>query len=115
MKFMITFNHADGVWERLDEEAREAHSEWLTAFMLELKEEKDSELVFLSPPSRAHTVRKYPDGSKSVEEGVAVPGNEFMGGYYIIEAESLEEALDWAKRGRELIGSNEVREIIEMS
>ena len=46
-------------------------------------------------------------------DGPAFPGPEFLGGYYLIEAEDLEEATRWAERGRILPGSNEVRQIMD--
>jgi hypothetical protein len=73
--------------------------------------EKGSELVFLSPPENRKTVRKQESGELEVLDGPAIGGPEQVGGYYIIEADSLDEAVDWARRGRWLVGSNEVRQI----
>ena len=42
-------------------------------------------------------------------------GPEQVGGYYIIEADTLDEAVEWARRGRWLVGSNEVRQIFSTS
>lgn len=49
MQFMITFNHVEGVWERLSPEEREAHGKRLARFVGELSAEKDARLVFLTP------------------------------------------------------------------
>lgn len=38
---------------------------------------------------------------------------EVLGGFYLIEAESLDEALVWAERARFIPGSNEVRAVLE--
>ncbi len=112
MKFMITFNHIDGVWDSLSDDEREQHGKWIERFVAELATEKDSKLVFLSPPDQRKTVRKRESGDDlEVEDGPAVPGPEQVGGYYIIDADSFEEAVEWAKRGRWLVGSNEVRQI----
>ena len=111
MKFMITFNHIEGVWESLSYEDRERHSGSLTDFMKKLKKEKNTELVFVSPPQETRTVRKLPSGDIEILEGPAISGPEMLGGYYIIDADSIEEAIDWAKKGRWLPGSNEVRQI----
>ena len=112
MQFMITFNHVEGVWERLAPEDRESHGRWLGRFIAELSDEKDARLVFLAPPDQRKTVRKHDNGVLEVTDGPAIAGPEQVGGYYIIEAESIEEAVAWAKKGRSLVGSNEVRQIL---
>jgi hypothetical protein len=111
VQFMITFNHIDGVWDRLSAEDREAHGKWLERFVAELATEKHSKLVFLAPPDQRKTVRKHEDGDLVTTDGAAISGPEQVGGYYIIEAETIDEAVAWAEKGRWLVGSNEVRQI----
>jgi hypothetical protein len=112
---MITFNHVQGVWERLSPEDREAHGKWLERFMAELSDEQNTTLVFLAPPDQRKTVRKHENGELEVTDGPAVPGPEQVRGYCIVEAESIEDAVAWAKKGRWLVGSNEVRQIFSPS
>jgi hypothetical protein len=115
MQFMITFNHVEGIWERLSAEEREQHNKWLERFVAELRAQKNASLVFVAPPAQRKTVRKRESGGAlEVLDGPAVPGPEQLGGYYIIEAESLDEAVEWAKKGRWLVGSNEVRRIFSL-
>jgi hypothetical protein len=45
--------------------------------------------------------------------GPMTPTKEPLGGFYIIEAASMEEAVEWAKQGRFRPGPNEVRELRE--
>ena len=111
MEFMITFNHVDGVWDALSDEARDAHQRWLDAFVQSLREEKGAELVFLTPAQHRTHVRKHDDGRIEHADGPAIPGSEQIGGYWIMEADSIDEAMVWAERGRWLVGSNEVRQI----
>jgi hypothetical protein len=115
MKFMITFNHIEGAWEGLNDEQRQSHTQWLGEFVHDLKQEKNADLIFVAPPDQTRTVRKHADASMEIAEGPAFPGPEFLGGYYVIEAENLEEAIRWAERGRTLIGSNEVRQIMDFT
>ena len=108
---MITFNHIDGVWDRLSAEDQQEHGRWLAQFVERLAAEKGSKLGFTAPPEQRRTGRKTEAGDLRVLEGPALPGPEQEGGYYIIEAETLDEAVEWARRGRWLVGSNEVRQI----
>jgi hypothetical protein len=38
---------------------------------------------------------------------------EYMGGAYVIEADSMDKAVEWARRGRFMVGANEVRQVFE--
>jgi hypothetical protein len=114
MQFMITFNHVEGVWERLSPDDREEHGRWLERFVAELRDQKNARLTFLAPPDRRKTVRKHESGEVEVTDGPAIAGAEQVGGYYIIEAASMEEAVAWARKGRWLVGSNEVRQIFSL-
>ena len=108
MKYMITFNHVDGAWEELSEEAVQSHQTWLTNFMADLKREKNADLVFCGPVDSRITVRKHVSGDIEVSDGPALTTSEHVGGYYLIDAETRDEAVEWARRGRWLVGSNEV-------
>jgi hypothetical protein len=88
----------------------EAHEKWLERFMAQLSDEQNATLVLLAPPDQRKTVCKHENGDLEVREGPAVPGSEQVGGYCIIEAESIEDAVAWARKGRRLVGSNEVRQ-----
>ena len=111
MQFMITFNHIDGVWDRLSEEERSSHEKWLLNFMEELKEQKQTSLVFFNSPDQRRTVRKQLNGDLEVLDGPAIPGAEQVGGYFLIDADTEDEAVEWAKKGRWLEGSNEIRQM----
>jgi hypothetical protein len=56
----------------------------------------------------------HDDRRIEVTDGPYRPSPEQPGGFYIIEADSMEEAVDWAKKGRFMVGSNEVREIADL-
>jgi len=112
MRFMITFNHLEGEWDRLSPSDREQHQKWLEHFAAELRAEKGAELVFLAPPETRKTVRRRRDGSVEVSDGPYLASTEQPGGYYLIDADDMEEALEWARRGRWMVGSSEVRQIL---
>jgi hypothetical protein len=115
MKFLITFNHVDGVWDGLSPAEQQQHGVVLKEFVEALEKEKNAKLVFFHPAQKAKTVRQYPDGRVEVLDGPYQQSNEQPGGYYIIETDTLDEALEWARRGRFMTGSNEVRQLADFS
>ena len=52
----------------------------------------------ISPAANAKTVRKQPDGKVLVTDGPYTETKEHMGGFWILEAADLDEALAWAKK-----------------
>lgn len=51
----------------------------------------------LEPPDTATTLRS-PGGTRQIQDGPYADSKEQMGGFYLIDVASLEEALDWAAR-----------------
>jgi hypothetical protein len=54
----------------------------------------------LRPGSEARTVRMDADGRVTVTDGPFTETREVMGGYYILECASMDEAVQWARRLR---------------
>jgi hypothetical protein len=52
----------------------------------------------IAPPVQAKTVRKQSDGKVVVTDGPYTETKEHMGGFWILEAANLDEALAWAKK-----------------
>jgi hypothetical protein len=69
----------------------------------------------LHPPSTGARV-SFPDGKPVVTDGPFAEAKEVIGGYWMIQVNSREEAIEWAKRcpaqGNETI---EIRQVQEMS
>ena len=53
----------------------------------------------ISPAGNAKTVRKQPDGKVLVTDGPYTETKEHIGGFLILEAADLDEALAWARKG----------------
>ena len=65
------------------------------------------------PAAAAKTVRKLPDGKVSVTDGPYIETKEHMGGFWILEAADMDEALAWARRGSiSCDAAGEVRELL---
>jgi hypothetical protein len=68
----------------------------------------------LAPPAEARTLRIRRD-ERLVVDGPFAETKEVLGGYYLIEAESLDAAVEWAKRLRhDGDGSIEVRPLLQL-
>jgi hypothetical protein len=66
----------------------------------------------LEPPDTATTLRS-PNGKREVHDGPYADSKEQLGGFYLIEVPSLDEALDWAaKCPGAANGSIEVRAVL---
>src|SRR6202158_5331296 len=52
----------------------------------------------ISPAAKAKTVRKQSDATVLVTDGPYTETKEHMGGFWILEAADLNEALAWAKK-----------------
>jgi hypothetical protein len=67
----------------------------------------------LQPTATATTVR-VKDGKKVTTHGPFAETKEQLGGYYLLNCDNLDEAIDWAaKCPGALVGSIEVRPIME--
>ncbi|MGH6761649.1 MAG: YciI family protein [Phyllobacterium sp.] len=52
----------------------------------------------LRPASNAKSLRTQPDGGVLMTDGPYLKTTEHVGGFWVLEAADLEEALDWARR-----------------
>lgn len=114
MRFVILMTDGAGAWDRLtaaeQSEVMRKHSEFQAAL------EREGKYVLsarLGGAASARTVRRDAQGRTSTSDGPFAETKEILGGFYLIEAESLAEALVWAERGRFIPGSNEVRPLVE--
>jgi hypothetical protein len=67
----------------------------------------------IAPPAAAKTVRRQPDGKVLVTDGPFSETKEHMGGFWILDAANIDEAVAWAKKAAlvcEVPG--EVRELL---
>lgn len=65
----------------------------------------------LLPPSTGARI-SYADGKAAVTDGPFAETKEVVGGYWIIQVRSREEAIEWAKRAP--MSSNEVIEVRQL-
>jgi len=66
----------------------------------------------LSPASQAKSLRGQPNGKPLITDGPYLEAKEHIGGFWILEAADMDEALAWARKAAFDPGSRgEVREI----
>jgi hypothetical protein len=111
---MIMMSNSDEVWEELPAEEQDRimrhHGEVIDDLR---RQKKFINSMRLRPAREAKTFRLLPGGISQVIDGPFCETREAIGGYYLIEAASIDEAVEWARRLRFMPGSNEVREIWE--
>ena len=67
----------------------------------------------VSPAAKAKSLRCQPDGTVSVTDGPYTETKEHMGGFWILEAADMDEALVWAREGAAAgCAPGEVRELL---
>jgi hypothetical protein len=114
---LLTYNAPGGkeVWAAMSEAEREAEEAEYRDLIQSMRE-KD---IFLAAEEVEHydaarTVRMR-DGILSVADGPAVNADLFLTGYFLIEAESFDTAVDWAARiPNARTGSVEVRPVMDI-
>lgn len=112
MRYAIAMTDIEGNWNALDADRQQeilAAHEQLKADLRAAGSYVD--VLHFHPRSEARTVRMHGDGSITTTDGPFSEAAEYVGGIYVIEAGSMEEAADWARKARFMIGANEVREI----
>ncbi len=113
MKFMLLLWGEEGQWADMSEDesaaemARwEAYSNQLVAAGVMVSGEG------LQPSATSKTLR-ITDGERVVTDGPFVETKEQLGGFYVIECESFDDALEWASKLPSVEqGSTEIRPVI---
>ena len=98
MEFLALIHADEGVWDRMSAEEREAAYAQYGEFTHAVRDAG----VFvdgneLGPTASATTVR-IRDAKQLVSDGPYAEVKEALGGYYLLECPSFDDALDWAAR-----------------
>ncbi|QDL56372.1 YciI family protein [Rhodoferax aquaticus] len=114
MQFMIVFKETDAEVARKDDPTA-APAYW-GAWGAYMNAMQDSGIMVsgnaLQPPRTATHIR-VEGGKRQVQDGPFADTYEHLGGYVIVKADSLDEALEWASRAPcASAGSVEVRPVL---
>jgi len=116
MQYMLLIYDDEQAWAGMDEGQRGQIFQAYGAYTEDMRQKG----VFvagdaLQPTSTATTVRDR-NGDRLVTDGPFAETKEQLGGYYLIEVDSLDDALDWAARiPSAKVGSIEVRPVMDTS
>lgn len=98
MRFIALIHSDEEAWDALSDAERER----LYAGYRTLSEEGGRAGVVVGgselQPTRSATTVRVRDGRTLVSDGPYAETKEALGGFYVLECASLEEALDWAAR-----------------
>ena len=116
MKYMLIFAGEEGGWDDVTpEQMKESMQRW-SAFERELGEA--GALIAgegLQDSSTATTIRIQDDGERIVSDGPFAETKEQVGGFYLIECDNLDQALEWAHKVPLRDGGIEIRPVMDYS
>ena len=103
MKYMLMFCGSDEENARMEAMSAEDRDQTMAAVMGWLKEHRAISFARLQPPATATTVRFNDAGAALVTDGPFIEAKESVGGFAVVEAEDLDQALriakSWPPRG----------------
>jgi len=99
MKFLLMITDVAGAWDALSPAEQEGVMSGHRRFGEALHAERKFVSAFrLRPADTARTVRFRPEDGRTVTDGPFSETKEVMGGYYVIDVPSMDEAIEWAKQ-----------------
>ena len=114
MKYLLAIYYDESYWPQLDEAAQEAETE--EYWRLDAAARNAGAFIASNAlePSSATVCVRVRDGEPIVTDGPFAETKEHLGGYYLLECASAEEAAEWATRiPAARRGYVEVRPVIE--
>jgi hypothetical protein len=114
MKYMLTLIGEEGGWEDATPEQMKAEMDRWEEFGKAL-EQAGAFLAGegLQESGTATTVRIGDDGERVVTDGPFAETKEQVGGFYLLECENLDEAIEWANKVPLSAGAIEIRPVMD--
>jgi len=113
MQYLLLINDEEKIWESLPEDERNAMYAEYGRYTEELQTRGLLVVANQLQPSSTATTVSVRDGETIVTDGPFAETKEVLGGYYLIDVETLDEALEWAaKIPSARYGHIEVRPIV---
>jgi hypothetical protein len=110
-QYLVAVYRSDDYDPSVESEAMMEEIHWLNCEMIAVRARKFA--CGLSPASSARSLRRQSDDKVSVTDGPYTETKEHIGGFWILEAADMDEALAWARKGAVACrASGEVRELL---
>jgi hypothetical protein len=95
VKYIALIHNNPAAWEALSQDERDQHNRDADVYLRRLTEsgELAGGAVVLAHPSNAKTVRVR-NGVPAVTDGPFAEGKEVLAGYYVLECDSIERAIE---------------------
>ena len=114
MKYMLILAGPEGGWEDVTPEQMKAEMDRWQEFGESLvKANAFLAGEGLQESATATTVRISDDGERVLTDGPFAETKEQVGGFYLIDCENLDDALEWAKKVPARGGAIEVRPVLD--
>ena len=113
MQYMLLIYDQEKTWEEMPEDERGRLYGEYHSFTQELRDSGAFVAADQLQPVGSATTVRVRDGERLVTDGPFAETKEQLGGYYLIEADSIDEAIAWAEKiPSARLGSVEVRPIV---
>lgn len=115
MQYLLLIYDEESTWENMPEEERNRLYGEYMAFTQELKDAGAYVTADQLQPTSAATSIRVRDDEQLTTDGPFAETKEQLGGFYLIDVESLDEAIEWAaKIPSARLGTIEVRPIVQV-
>jgi len=115
MKYMLLIHDDEKEWAKMSDAERQKIYVEYGAFSAGLKAAGQYLAGSQLQPTSTATSVQVRDGKRLVTDGPFAETREQLGGYYLVEAQNLDEAIGWAaKIPSAKMGTIEVRPVVEM-
>ena len=113
MQFMLLIYDDQQVWQGLSEEERNAVMGEYFAYTDQLREAGAFVAADALQPIGTATTVRVRDGEQLLTDGPFAETKEQLGGYYVVDVDTIDEAIQWAaKIPSARLGSIEVRPVM---
>ena len=95
-QYLVAIHHPENYDPSIEDEVTERDIDALNEEMVAA-----GIMVFvggLHPPGSARSLRTQPDGEVLITDGPCLVTNEYVGGFWVLEAADLDEALEWGRK-----------------
>ncbi len=116
MQYMLLIYDDERQWAGMNDQERGTIFQEYGAYTNELHESGAFVAGDALQPTSTSTTVEYRDGKTLTTDGPFAETKEQLGGYYLIDVESLDEAIEWAARipSARHFGKVEVRPVLQI-